>query len=490
MKHLIISKINPKVVEQLENAHSRVRFEEPNFTHHDQLKDYAESLTVVDEAIKESKIIQWVTPILEQTLNLWRSRYTQNSDLIRDAQKEKIELENARKYNSHHIGEIETKLSDLNEEITKEENNIHDRNMDEIESENIDLGSEKLKVSLLLLFSILIAIGTYIYFAKAQNTVYWTTMPAAAKVAEVDKLIRGGSTLHYAAFKDDLEPLDKPFEVLSSDERDQLTIDIDKSIIDQSPEPTLLQYFASDLSRVFLAAGAFMLILLGKLTSIVYERLGSPNWMYYLIFIFAMLVLIGAILSMASITSKKLSIDIINDEIIEIKTDIKEIEDESGSIFGGIVTEDEEKSEKQLKLEEKLNNLTTESSTIQKTFNGINSISMILFMLTEILIGSLAWIGYSEYITKRMRVRKGISGYIKIYQKNIDRIKSNINMLLVERKELEEANHLATDLIHRLNAMLSDIISREDLNRLAQNYIDRELSFAQAILQKAQSSSL
>jgi len=477
MKYIQVASLNPKIVEQLEETHKRVRYEEPEFSHHDQIKEYVDSLRYEDEHVRESKIIQWISPILNQTLNLWRTKYSVNSELIENARREKIELENKKKQISRRIGEIDYEIENKRSEIEIKKQEKIEYNRKELSSLNIDLDAERLKVTLLLLFSIIVALGTFVYFANSQSSIYWSTMPAPEKVGLVKTFILNGSQTHINAFEIEIP---KNRDLALSDLED-----VDRSSINQAPKPNLLQYFSTDPSAIFLAAGAFMLILMGKITAIVYEKLNSPNWMFFFIFILSIIVLIGAIISMATVTKKTVYMNLLRDEITETESSIKRIKDSSFD-YGSTLFGKEKKETPELKrLENKLNEQKDQYNKTQNSFGIYKFFSLLMFMFTELLIGSLAWITHGEYIIKKIQIKTGTKGSIAIIDQEIKSDENYIHELLDEKNHLEESQNIASDLMHRLNAMLSDIVSKEKIEHLAQDFMDREIEFAKQILQKA-----
>ena len=478
MKYLFVETFNPKIVEQLENVHKNVKYEDPVFEHHDRLKEYIDTLQYEEDTVREMKVTQWIKPVLNQRLNLWRTKFSENSELIKNALSEKNKIETKRNQNIRRVGEIDTDVEKTQKEIAQKEQDKQQYYRDGLQTQKIDIKAERLKVSLLLIFSVIVAIGTYVYFANSQSAIYWTTMPAAEKVGIVKTYILEGSQTYINAFSDSIN---------IPENRDLTLADlngIDISNINQAPKPSLLQYFSKDPTVIFLAAGAFMLILMGKITAIVYEKLKSPNWMFFLNFILAFLVLTGAVFAMASITKKDTQLNALRTQIAESKQDIKREQDNSFSFGSGFEDETEESPELK-KLKSKLVQQEEEYAVIKTSFNNFKFSSIILFMFTELLIGSLAWITHAEYIEKRMELKTGTQGHVDLVIQEIEYLENKIKTLLEEKNELENVNNLAADLIHRINAALSDIISTEKIEHLAQDFMEQEIELAKQILQKA-----
>lgn len=388
---------------------------------------------------------------------------------------------------------LQSDLGDLKNEKKLKEREIKEHRKDDEGKKNIDIKYEKMKATILLIFSFLIAIGTYTYFANTQIDIGWSTMDNNTKVGIVKNLItQEGSTTQYGVFSNLIEDENEnPIPIENVKDKDLYPINSEN--IDLAPTPNLFEYASTSNGGIvlILAFSSFLLILMGKITATVYEKLGMPNWMYFIIYILAILVLIGAVISNSSLSGYKTEKSLMKNEIITINsklTNIKEDDDTGGFSDDFESEKSKEENPKLLELEKEKKELKSKIGNLNDSIADFKFITMLLFMFAEILVGSLAWIAYAEYIDKKIKLSSSGQGLYNILQDELKEMGEKIEKFMKDIDAYQDRVSLVSSLEHRLSALKRKLHSRDSIKNIAQQYLDREISNGVAKLHIAESN--
>jgi hypothetical protein len=484
--------IDEQIVEEIEKTYKDLGFEKPNIEIEKKLISYIESLSHLDKHERAHHVEAWIKAQITPTLSEWEMKYSQNSDLLHKASIEIQKLEHAKKQDQVNMDNIQSELADKKSSKRVIEENIKNYKLDHEGRKRIDIKYEKMKATVLLVFSFLIAIGTYIYFANTQIDINWSTMDNNTKVGLVKKLIVDEKSMtQYSVYSHSIEDEDEniiPIDKITSQDLDS----IKSENIDLAPTPSLWEYASIDFTIIILAFSSFLLILMGKITATVYEKLKMPNWMYYLIYLLAIGVLVGAVVANSSLSEHKSQKSILKNEIVQIDkaiTIIKEDAEDSAPRGGSWDTASSE-----IKENPKLEKLKSEKRKKEKKIFELNKssanfkfIMMMLFMFAEILIGSMAWIAVAEYVQKKITLRNSVDGYIDILHDDLKKIDADIEKFHKEIDEYQDRIGIISSLEHRLTALKSKLHSKDSIKNIAQQYMDKHLSNGISALQQAES---
>jgi len=473
--------IDPKVIEELEATYKDLGFEHPNIDIEKDLIPYIESLEHLDEHDRKHHVEAWIKSQITPTLSEWEMKYSQNSDLLHKASKEIQKLEQAKKHDQINMDNLQSTLGDEenSKKLLEEEINGHRKDIEK--KKGIDIKYEKMKAVVLLVFSFLIAIGTYIYFANTQIDINWSTMDNNTKVGKVRTLItEAHSQTQYGVYSQlivDEDDNEIPLEEVKSKDLSPITTEN----IDKAPTPNLSEYASIDFTIIILAFSSFLLILMGKITATVYEKLKMPNWMYYLIYILAVLVLIGAVSSNATLSGYKTEKSGIKNQIITLNKEMTRIsedaDDEGFDTDFETTSSDSSKIEnpKLIKLQDEIKSKKSEIEELNSSIANFKFIMMLLFMFSEILIGSMAWIAYAEYIDKKIKITTDGKGHLDILKENFEKMKENIEKFTSEIHEYQERIALVSTLEHRLTALKRKLHSKDNIKNISQQHMEKEV---------------
>ena len=484
--------IDQQIVEEIEKTYKDLGFEKPNIEIEKELSIYIESLSHLDKHDRAPYVEAWIKAQITPILSEWEMKYSQNSDLLHKASIEIQKLERAKKSDQVNMDNIQSELGDEKASKKLIEEEIQGQKIDHEGKKKIDIGYEKMKAVVLLVFSFLIAIGTYIYFANTQIDINWSTMDNNTKVGLVKKLIIDEhSVTEYSVYSHlivDEEENAIPIEKVSSLDLEP----IDSRNIDLAPTPSLSEYASIDFTIIILAFSSFLLILMGKVTATVYEKQGMPNWMYYIIYILAIGVLVGAVIANSALSEHKSQKSILKNEIVQIDKEIDTIKEDAED--EGFSNSDFETTQSETKVNPKLGTLEGEKKLKEQEIFQLNKsnaefkfIMMMLFMFAEILIGSMAWIAYAEYIDKKMKLSSDGQGHIEILKERFNKINVTIEKLHKDVHEYQDRIGVISSLEHRLTALKSKLHSRDSIKNIAQQYMDKHLSNGVSQLQQAES---
>ena len=475
--------INKDVIEQLEKSYENVGFEHPIIDIDNDLSEFVQSLEHDSDHERKNLVTEWVEAEVRPMLSEWKGKYSQNSNLLDNANTETSKLAQAKKTDQTNITNMQSKIGDLQDKLKRKEEEIEENNRTAQKNKKIDIKYERMKAVMFLVISFIIAIGTYFYFAQAQVNIKWATMANADKVSKVKELLVDYKVRNqYSAFYDEISQDDDgdtiPLDKLS----DKDLVGITVNNIYKSALPSISQYMSIDFSIIALAFSAFLLILLGKVTAIVYEKLGMPNWMYYLLYALAILVISGAVISTSSLGDKQVKRTQLINDIGNANNEVKKIEEkeEEESDTRGYEDENDENPKvinpKILELTQKIEKLNEELDRVNTSIGDFKFITMLLFMFSEIIIGSLAWIAYAEYIDKKRKLSIGAQGTHKILEDELTNIKEKIKEINENIKLSQDRMTLATNLENRLTVLKTKLYSKNEIENMAQQHLSKQIS--------------
>jgi hypothetical protein len=485
--------IDPQVIENLEATYKDLGFEHPSIDVQKDLLAYIESLEHLDEHERQHRVEAWIKAQITPNLSEWEAKYSQNSDLLHRASSEIQKLEKAKKRDQVNMDNLQSNLGDLEDEKKLKEKEIKSHRKDNEGKKKIDIKYEKMKATILLVFSFLIAIGTYVYFTNTQISINWATMDDSEKTAKVVKLIKNiKSEEAHAGFSGLIKDDDNLIPVTEINDTHPANLAfIIRENIDLASTPSLSDYAQIDFTILILAFSSFLLILMGKITATVYEKLGMPNWMYFIIYGLAILVLIGAVWANSSVDSYEKSKNPLKNEIFAIDkkiTTINENEDDGG-FSSDFETENTPKIDnpKIIELQNQRKELKVKITELNNSMSSFKFTMMLLFMFAEILVGSLAWISYAEYIDKKIKLSSNGQGLYDILKEELEHMVQEIKTLIKDIAEYQDRIALVSSLEHRLTALKRKLHSKDNIKNIAQEHMEKEIYKGIAKLQIAES---
>jgi len=484
--------INKEVVNQIETAYKGLAFKEPEIDIKKDLKEHVDSLESVKEHEREGKVTSWIKGRVNKILIVWKGKYAFSSELLEETDEEIDVLNELKRTEQVNINNTETEIGVVKNLKTRKIKKINDQKREITDTTKIDLNYEKMKSMVLLVFSFSIAIGTYIYFMQSSIDVKWSVISKSEKVAQVKEMIldkNHPAINQYSAF-DNYIALDDddniiPIDRLKLEDLSGITVEN----IDFAPTPTLSQFLSHDISILFLSLISFTLILLGKLTAILYEKIKYPIWMFIIAWILASVVLIGAIYTTASLAGEKIRKTVIVDDIQALNIKIEAMKLENMSSFGGGFEDDpagQVKNPRIIKLEKSIDEKNIELKDSIKYISSFKVITMLLFLFAEVIFGSLGWMVYSEYIAKRNRVNSGGQDKLMQLENELRELETKELILKTNVNESEMKIKEATGLKNKLVAIKSRLYSTADIERIENNYLHAEIVEGKRILQKAE----
>jgi len=482
--------INKEVVNQIETAYKDLAFKEPEIDIQKDLQKYVNSLEYVKEHEREGKVTSWIKGRVNKILLVWKGKYAFSSELLKQTDQEIDALDTLKREEKLNIGNNKTKIEEIERLIKSQEKKINQHRIDD--TTEIDLDYEKMKSMVLLVFSFLIAIGTYIYFMQSTIDLKWSVISKSEKVAQVKEMLLDKSSPainQYSAF-DNYIALDDDDNIIPIDKlklEDLAGITVEN--IDFAPTPTLSQSLSYDISILFLALISFTLILLGKLTAILYEKIKYPRWMFIITWILAFIVLIGAIYTTASLAGEKIKKTVIIDDLQALNIELEKIklEDMSGFNSGfDNETEDEVKKPRIIKLEKLIDEKNIELKNSIEYISDFKVIIILLFLFAEVIFGSLGWMVYAEYIEKKIRVNSGGQDNLTQLENELKILNDKVLILDSSIKEFEMKIQEATGLENKLVSIKSKLFTTSDIAKIENEYLQSEIVEGRRILQQAE----
>jgi len=473
MEFIHHSKVNREIVNQLEESHSKVKFEDPVFDHHERLEKYVETLKHEDENMRESMIKRWIDPMLSRVLDKWQSKFSFNSNIIKNAMSEKATLEEERLNNEIKIKKIEHDMDDYHGDVTQLEEKIIKGN-DKLLEGKVNWKAERLKVLIFIPAALLIAVFTFYSYLDSNKDYSWMESSIQEKQMAIQKL----------AFDDNLQEKTKIFQKYYSTyiEKGEKIIkwDDEKMSTATSRIMSMWDYIiVTDGEAILYGLSALILLLGGKIISIIYERTGHQNLFFYIVSSLALILVIS------SITVKTMSKTDISksqklfQQIILLKESINQ--DSKGGFALQSISDDSEKSPDELKLEE----LVNQKKIVDESAAFIKSLNIFIMFLAEVLVGAVAWMVLADYYLKQTLSNGGSEGLLK----NLHNVKNDkhtkVSDLATNRQILLDENILAAGLISRLGVLLANIESTSDIQVISDSFKRQEISYANQLLSAA-----
>lgn len=470
------SKVNPEIVNQLEESHAKVKFEDPVFDHHERLEKYVDTLEHEDENIRESMIKQWLEPILKRVIGKWKSKFSYNSNIIQNAMSEKAVLQEERHNNEQKIAEIEAEMKKTEFEKDDVQTRIEHKN-DKLVDGKINWKAERLKVRIFIPAALLIAFFSFFSYLDSSKDLFWLNAGLEDRKGLIEDV----------AFNDNGQVKSKYksyFDLEIDEDSNERLFSWNDHIVEAAGSGTLnaWQYIAaSDGIGLIMALSAVVLLLGGKIISIVYERLGYNNRYFYIISSLAMLVVIAGIFlgtaskgGLATVNDITKQISTLNAEKVEIEEYLDPDELEPGN---------EPNNLKAIRTEIKTKKQNLELA--KNDANSIKSINTLIIFIAEVLVGGIAWMVLADFHHKETLSNGGAEGLIQNLSVIRESKTDKIAALFQNRKLLIEENVLAAGLISRLGALLADIESTSDIEAIADSYKRQEVSYAVQLLSAA-----
>jgi hypothetical protein len=478
--------LNSDVVEQLENTYNKLEFKEPDIDIKEEMSDYVESLEVEEDHDRESKLKSWVENKISHLLEIWEGKYESGSELLKTANTEIANLVTLKEKEQNNINNIQSKIADKESDKDIKQKQIDIAKQDMIGSTKIDLKSEKRTVKILIFISILLSVGTYLYFMQAQTEIKWSTISKSEKVAQVKDMILNGASNQYSAF----------YEYIATDDNDNIIpLDnikmsdlggINTKNVQIAPKPTLGQSIS--VATLAFAFISFLFVMLGKVTALAYRKLGYPRWMFMLTWIAAALVMFGGTYIMSSLGEKQIIKVNLTDSIQDLKEKVIKIKLSNESAFGGGYEDDTTQ-----KVEDpEISKLEAEIAEKQKSLDAvIVSIGdfkfwmMTLFFIAEIIFGSIAWMSYEEYIQKKLLIAHSGQDVVDQLEIELSKIKTDIETQEQDAAERQRRIAEATNLESRLISLKAKLYSKNTIHNIAEGYKKSKIAEGQTMLQRA-----
>jgi predicted nucleic acid-binding Zn-ribbon protein len=484
MKDMNNIAMNDEIYEQIESSY--IEYKEPEFDIKNDMQIYIESLKPIPATQRENKLKNWISAKVKPILTAWERKYAGGDQLLNNIQVSIDNLKDLKYTEQTNIDNLQSKITTYENAKSRIENKIQNSVKKLDSNKKIDLKYEKMKAIMFLVVSFLIAFGTYTYFIKGQIEMDWATQSQGQKISTVKEMILNGEKNYYNIFSQYIvNDDDEPISIDNITNASQLSR-INGENIYEAPSPTIWQGIKYHPSFLLLSVAAFLLILMGKIMAIIYEKLNYPRWMFYLVSALAAVVLIGAIVSTSSLNSLKTEKTFLKDQIKEVATQIEDIKfstDLSRGRRGAVHSNNTEIKE----LKKKLNEYKDKSQNLNKEIGNYKFKMMLLFIFSELLIGSIAWMTYAEYIEKKMRLNSGESGNLENLKENKKKIEDDIKEL---KKSIEEKNdriNKATGIENKLTALQGKIHSNAEIKNIAQQHLHSLLADGDTMLLVAES---
>jgi len=487
--------LNDDVYEQLKNSCEQIKYEDPSIDIEEDIKRYVNTLKIDDKTVRESKLEAWISAKIQPKITQWKQKYSGANNLLNNIHTQINNMSKLLHTEQANINNIQNQITSKVNEKSLLSTELKNAEHDEVSSQKINLPYEKKMAITFIIFSIVIAFATYIYFVNNQISLKWATKSPQDKKSIIIKLVQQGDIgyinyvlkEHPGCFRD--EDTDK---VIALD-RIKKTTDfscINTNKLEDAPKPGLTQAFSEEPILFVLSFSAFLLMLMGKATAIVFEKLKYPNWLFYLFYGLAGVVLISTSVVSSSLSSLQIEKDQIVKQIssmhIKKNTIIKEYQDthdpDEYEDDPGILDRLPEIQEIKKKIkEEEPKKLIVDEKISQFSF----WISL-LMMFTELVMGSIAWMTYSEYIKKKQEVEIGGQGRIKKLKeedKDISNEVSKLEALIVEK---QQRINKATDLQGKLSILLGGVHTNEQIENIAYSFEQSIIANGKSMLQEAQ----
>jgi membrane protein implicated in regulation of membrane protease activity len=247
---------------------------------------------------------------------------------------------------------------------------------------------------------------------------------------------------------------------------------IEPNLLVDAPKPSIASVFTINKKLLFLAFSAFLLMMMGKVVAIVYEKIGYKNWLFYTFSGLALVVLFSTIYVNSTLSSLDTEKSQIEKGISSLESKITKIQKEYENSIQ--FDEDEPDKWKNFKITaETQKKLQKEKIKLPKIEKNISSYSFwvsLLVMLAELVIGAVAWMTYSDYIKKKKDVEVSGEGYVERLKQEKEDLESLIKQYKEQIIEKETNDEKAQELSASLTTLLGSIHTNEEIEEIIESY--------------------
>jgi len=395
-------------------------YEKPSYDIAADLDGFLEGVKNAAEEEREVKVTAYIKNKMQLILLDWKTRYRQNDEIIANIENKSSFDEQAFKEKVAEEKSLRKKIKGLDASLYKANSEIMD--FERMNPE--DKGGNK-KITLIFFFIIAAALGIVSAYKFAM----------ALSQIEMQLMV-------------------------------QTTVD---AVTDNSPG--LFKIIIFTLASFSILAG-------GKIISTIYEKL-NYNKMFYLTF--AGLAIITIVFSAYFLAQDKAFMNekaIVDNYSLQAKLQLKDINKQLARPGKRKVMGDarEKLETEKNELNAKIETLTEKSREATNEAIGLDKISVILIVLTEIFVGAVAWMYAIDY--ERLKNSNTREHSISILKKhmsdyNAEKVQVNENLEQVAEKMLELKQEL-----HRLNLVLSKIKTENEIDELTTLIINDEVNNA------------
>jgi len=475
MRHLEHAVINTNVVTQLEESYKEHEYRDPDIEMSSSMAQFIESLKIVPEHEREGMLVEWVKEQSEHHLTKWRSSYSQNDQLLAKALLEQSNLKTLKKQHRNLYSSLEQDIKSKAGDVVELKEQIKATKESSIRDTAVDIKYERNKSYGMIILSLIVAFMTYIYFSESQITLKWSTMGDAQKASYVKQLIVLGDSDQRSAF----------YQYIEENESGVITeadlSEIDETISNKSPVPSLSSYAKIDGTVYMWGMGALLLIMVGKLIAGWYEKIGMPKWMYAVLMSLALILVLASVVVMSSMRSLGVERGAQLNQLSPAQFELDEYMEDVDAF------EAEEVSEDQKRLEKKVEEVKDGIKLLDKTIATYVFWMGLLAMLSEIMVSALAFSIYAEYISLKIKKGSGLGGLLANLDQDLLAVHEEANQLHDDKLKLEEGMSLASDLDFRISSLMNKVKTSEQLLLISQQIVQKEVSEAKASLQIAKS---
>ena len=221
--------------------------------------------------------------------------------------------------------------------------------------------------------------------------------------------------------------------------------------------------------------GAVIFLLAGKAVSVIHAHINHPKWFMIAVCIIATASPVGSAILIGNVSA-------LHQELVQVERAIDAVENPHGFTTLNC-SEEPDKSTSSCK---KLDDLKDQQRSKSSAVAGQSFWMTILVLLSEIALGSVAWMLASQYHEKHNledgSIRKRIDGaaaQISAFHSQIEEARRVI--------EREEHNRVAVDkMIHQLDEVKPRLPSPDNIDRQFQTILDREINRAKAVLARVE----
>jgi len=486
--------LNSEVYEQLKKSAEQIKYKEPEIDIEEDIKKYVHSLKIDDKSIRESKLEDWIRTKLQPSMIRWKQKYFGANNLLNSIHTQINSMKKILHTEQTNINNIQHQITNNHNQKILKESEIDHAKDDNIKTQYIDLPYEKKRASIFILFSIVIAFATYLYFINNQISLKWATKTPNEKAKVIVNLVKDGDmgyinyilSEHKECLRD--EESDKVIPIEKIKENIDFSC-IDTNKLENAPKPSLSEALSEQPILFILAFSGFLLMLMGKVTASVYEKLKYPHWLFYLFYILAGIVLISTAIVSSSLSSLQIEKNQIVKQISSMEVKKSEIEKAFQDTHYDELEDNPEMIEKipeVIQIEKEIQEKEKEKPKADEAISKYSFWVSLLIMLTELIMGSIAWMTYSEYIKKRKEVQLGGGSRIEQLNEELQEISKEIENLKALIKEKEEKINTATDIQGKLSTLLGEIHTNEQIENIARSVEESIIGQGKALLQEAE----